>query len=424
MKISRQKLWTYLVAILCVVPTYANIGPISIQNILLVLFYICTIHWYGISKGKLKYAFCAIPAFTLFWIVWLVQSTADSGFATAGMQIFHFVAFWATVAAVLKTEEQVDQLIHSLISITFWLCLLGILEEFTHVNIFSQWLGGGSIYSEERMGMNRIYSTFTHPISYGIFLSMIAVLTLYMINKYKDKRLYFNFALILINLCFTISRSPIVVGIISVILMMIISGMVKFNKITRKRFAIFLGIVVLLVVSPLLFPSILNFFSQMFRSVAAVFDSNVKADMGSAEGDRKKLYAWTMELLRGHYIFGKGTKAVFRYVIASRPWGDLVKVSVENQYLYVLFLHGIVGLVTYLLSLINIVIFFIKGLFKRYNDTMMKAGFVIVFLYLIMFFSTAESSENTMWYTVLAMGIATKRIRDTKIRNMRQGEAT
>lgn len=176
-----------------------------------------------------------------------------------------------------------------------------------------------------------------------------------------------------------------------------------------------MAIVILIFISPMLFPNILNFFSEIFRSVAAVFNPNVTAELGSAEGNRKDLYAWTLYTLQGHYIFGMGTTAVFRYVIASYAWGDSVKNSLENQYLYLFFLHGLLGLITYVLSMVNIIVFSIKGLQQKYNKSVMKAVFVIVIMYIIMLFSTAESSENTMWYVVLAMGIATKRMKSTEL---------
>lgn len=412
MKISYQKIWTYLVAIICVVPTYANIGSLSAKNILLVLFYVFTLLLYGISPSRFKYTLRTIPFLTLFVLTWFVQSVVDSTFAVAIMQIFQIVAFWLTVSMSLTSEQQIDSLVESLISITFPLSILGIFEEFTSINIFSELFGGGAIYSEARMGMNRIYSTFTHPISYGIYLTIVAVMILYMLDKYENNKMYINLVLVLINLCFTISRSIITAGIASLILMMVISGMLKLTK--RKMFLL-IAIVILVFISPMLFPNILNFFSEIFRSVVAVFDPNVKAELGSAEGNRKDLYAWTLYTLQGHYIFGMGTTAVFRYVIASYAWGDSVKNSLENQYLYLFFLHGLLGLITYVMSMLNIIVFSIKGLQQKYNKSVMKAVFVIVIMYIIMLFSTAESSENTMWYVVLAMGIATKRIKSTEL---------
>lgn len=412
MKISYHKIWTYLVAMICVVPTYANIGSLSVKNVLLVLFYVLTLLLYGISPSRFKFTLRTIPFLTLFVLIWFVQSVVDSTFAVAIMQIFQIVAFWLTVSMSLTNEQQIDSLVESLISITFPLSILGIFEELTSVNIFSELFGGGEIYSEARMGMNRIYSTFTHPISYGIYLTIIALLILYMLDKYENKKLYFNLVLILINLCFTISRSIITAGIASLILMMMISGMLK---LTRKKMLLLMAIVILIFISPMLFPNILNFFSEIFRSVAAVFNPNVTAELGSAEGNRKDLYAWTLYTLQGHYIFGMGTTAVFRYVIASYAWGDSVKNSLENQYLYLFFLHGLLGLITYVLSMVNIIVFSIKGLQQKYNKSVMKAVFVIVIMYIIMLFSTAESSENTMWYVVLAMGIATKRMKSTEL---------
>ena len=78
-------------------------------------------------------------------------------------------------------------------------------------------------------------------------------------------------------------------------------------------------------------------------------------------------------------------------------------------------MHGLLGLITYVLSMVNIIVFSIEGLQQKYNKSVMKAVFVIAIMYIIMLFSTAESSENTMWYVVLAMGIATKRMKSTEL---------
>ena len=402
MRISYRSIWSYLVALICVIPVYANIGTVSISNILLALFYFISLLWYGISPSEFKYSIKAIPFLSIFLLTWVIQSIADSTISIAAMNIFQRAAFLIVVSMSLKTEKHVDCLINSLITISFPLCILGVFEELTSVNVFSELFGGGKIYSDaRRMGLTRIYSAFTHPISYGIFLTMIAVLILYMINKNQNRKLYVNLILVFVNLCFTVSRSIIVSGLAAVLLMMTISGMLK---LTKKRIFLLMIIVALIFVSPILFPNVLNFFSEIFRSVVAVFNSNVAAELGSAEGNRKDLYAWTLYALQGHYLFGKGTTAVFRYVVASYTWGDTIKNSLENQYLYIFFLHGIVGLITYILSMLNILVFSIKGVY------IMNAVFVIVVMYIVMLFATAESSENTMWYVVLAIGIATKKI--------------
>lgn len=403
MKVSYYQIWAYVTALICVFPSYANIGNINIKNIFLVLFYLISFTTIGISTTSLKKSLKKVPFIWLFFVIWLIQCCVDSGLYSGVIFILQTILFFAMIIMVAKNEERIDALIRALINITLPLCILGIVEEFTAVNVFSMIFGNNEVYSEARMSLNRIYSTFTHPISYGIYLTMIAILAVYMLKKYKERRLVFNIFLIIINLCFTVSRSIIVTGLAAIILTYAVYNIFK---LTRKNVYYVMVAIILLFLSPLLFPNVLDFFSEIILSVLSTFNTNVSGStLGSAAGNRFDLYAWTLYSLHGNYLLGMGTNAEFRYVIASYAWGDSIKESLENQYLWIFYQHGLIGLISYILSLINIFVVFAPSMKNKESKSLVKAIFVITLMYIVMFFSTAASFESMVWYVVLALGI-------------------
>lgn len=406
MRVSYYKIWAYLVAIICVFPSYASVGGININNILRFLFYLISFTVVGNTTRILKDSVIKIPFVWIFFAIWFLQTCFDSNVYSGVMYLLQTVAFFATIMIVATSEQRFDDLIRALINISMPLCVLGIIEELTSVNFFSMYLGDDNIYSETRMSMSRIYSTFTHPISYGIFLAIIAILIVYMKKKYSEKKYTVNLILILINLCFTVSRSIIVTGLAALVLTYFLYGS---NRMTKKKMLLSMAAIGLLFVSPILFPTVLDFFSEIALSVLSTFNSNVSSsELGSAAGNRFDLYAWTLYSLHGHYVFGVGTNSAFRYVIASYAWGKSIKESLENQYLWVFYQHGLIGLISYIVCLINLVLVFIMSLKDKKAVTITKAAFVIVIMYIVMFFTTAESADITTFYVILAIGIVYK----------------
>jgi len=148
----------------------------------------------------------------------------------------YFTLFWIVVS-LLDTKERVERLVQVLAGLIGFTALLGVIEHFTHKNIFQELapvlparvnatiaaLAQASLLVR---GEPRVISTFEQPLVFGAALGLGFPLALALsLSASRTRRLSWALvaALDVVAMLFTFSRSVLVVGAISYIMFVLLA---------------------------------------------------------------------------------------------------------------------------------------------------------------------------------------------------------
>ena len=237
-------------------------------------------------------------------------------------------------------------------------------------------------------------------------------------SKFVKRKLYYvAYVLQWINIIFTMSRSVIIIGLCANIVLNFMLGKKKIILNTIKYICI---ISIFVTIVFLLFPNVLKIVVNVFYMLIAVFDSSViskfansyGAENINAFGERNQLYSWVFNSMGHNWIFGNGIKSNFNYSYHYNidVWTiDAVKKSIENQYLYVLYQKGIVGLLLeeiFYLSILSASFKRIRKLrFTEYNNNYInifcKCVFIVLSSYCILILGVSRQSEENLFIILM-----------------------
>lgn len=157
--------------------------------------------------------------------------------------------------------------------------------------------------------------------------------------------------LVNLNLLATLTRSAILLVLLLYIVLLLKGGMLKFIK------EHFIPIFIICICAIMVFvfsKAARSAITMLINMFLAIVDENaalsIKSEFGGnvgGIGNRFQLYDWVWESIKGKEIFGVGPQA-FTYNWVRGDGKAMLKESLENQYLSVLYRFGIVGLGLYL----------------------------------------------------------------------------
>lgn len=412
-----SKLLLAFIAIYPIAPWYITFGPINLVNLISILFVVI---W--IASGCTK--ICSLSKTNaFFWaylIVYSVQALVDSSITKSTAYIVSQLLVCIILYTELRKNRIFEDAIRVLTNVGICVGVYGIFEEVTRINIFHiiSRLPEEYFFSEIRLGIFRIETAFSHPIVYGGYLCFIAALILYRISTTKDEKeirlLRTGYIIVLINSLLTLSRSSLIILIIEQFIFLLNTRQVR----AIKRIILYLSIISLVIILAIIaIPSFARIFQNIGYMFLSIFDDKYSSlytiRFGrnvNAIGNRTDLYAWVRESIQGNEIFGVGTEHEFAYEVRSynSAWGNYswIKKSIENEYLYNLYLHGIVGLVSFILNIVGSVFY----LYNEYRQSRkQKIGILSVYLYntiiviagYALLLLSVSASDNVRMYNVI-----------------------
>ena len=396
-----------------ILPQYIYIvGGINVVNGLLAAFYFIYILWGGkLTRISVR---DNIFFYWLFFVFMTFNYFVGAGVLKATTYIMSFVLFPWIIISVVNSEERFLKAIDIVILAGVVIGLLGIVESALGYN-FIQPFGKGDteFFHEFRYGLLRIMTTFGQPISYGIFQIFIITLINYRKSSASHKKiLMICYIISALNIILSVSRSPIIAYIL---IQMILSYRKSNRKFLNRLCFISIGIMSFLIIA-----TAVGFKIPMIDDLAATLGqiSSGETDHSSTTvgvGNRFELWEWVGSSMGDNWLLGNGLTTEFAYKV--HPWQ--IKTSIENQYLYVLFHNGIIGVTILILSYVSI----LGYSFKRRKVYIDKAKerlsfnsivFTMMATYYIVELGTQESDITRIYTVFIALLIAYNRIARTK----------
>lgn len=424
MRLKFENILLAFIFIYPITPWYITFGPLNLVNIVSMIF----IAFWIVGSNMRIANFSRTNAF--FWIYLLVYSV-QALIDTSLVKAIAYIIAQLTVCLIVYTEMRKRKIfveaLHMLVYAAGILSVIGLVEEVTRTNIFHiiSRLPSSSFYTEIRLGIYRIETSFSHPIVYCAYLCFIAGLLNYLINNEieKKRRRIFRiiYILVIINALLTMSRSTLFVLLLEQMILGYMTGGIKFSK---KILLALAFLIFILVISSALGLSYISKIKDIWYMFLAIFNDNYSSmystSFGMNEsgiGNRLELFTWVADAVKGHELFGMGTSANFAYSVKAveSTWNysyTWTKTSIENEYLYNYFIHGLVGILTFVLNICGVIIYAIKTnkISKPYTAniegivenkmTFPKVMTILLIGYGISLFSV-RSSDNVRMFNIL-----------------------
>ena len=434
MKVNIRRLGLALLIIATVIPSYWFLSGRKILNL---VYYITTVLFLVqtlLNRSKSEKMKCgAAGIYILSLFLYSLQAFWDSGAATAINSLVSTAMVVVIVSKNIKDEIGFSKVIDSLLYVSCPLLLLGILEAVAGHNIFQQsalTLSGATFYSETRLGIFRASSVFGHPIVYCNYLSIVAALCIYRLScemsQKRRNRLRFIYAMTVLNVLLTVSRSVMLVFLAEQIVLLALKGE---RWLTIRKITVFMLIITGALISDFLGLGILDKVSDIINMILQVFGlgsdsySSSFSSIGysGVTGDRWNLYLWVVLSIAGNWAFGRGTTTAFSYMATEYR----EKTAIENYYLSTLYHHGIVGLVVLIIGLVGLVCYLAMKLRRnvRFDQklpgenriTFNSVMLCILIGEVISYFMVDQAGEARLLYICIGLAIAYNRLNSVKI---------
>lgn len=311
---------------------------------------------------------------------------------------------------VINNENEIQKLLMVLISSATILSVLAIIEAFTSLNLLCSIWGievDRNTANGYRLGIARACSTFSTSIDFCVYLNIILIIVLYLILNTKKKSLIPIYILITIACFLTVSRAPILLGIIVQVYIL-----TKSNLLSKRIFYyVFLGLMILL--CGLSVFGIINYsliIQVIVSGIGVIINPSKFSAISSQFGmggasERIKLFTWVIDAIRGNMLFGVGEKG---FSVSISQWKT--KSSIENYYLALLHMAGIVGVVGYIYFIINILKKMKPQKLLRFSRQDINSYTFFIFAVALFFFfsnlTVSYRSEGVFFYMLIGTGYA------------------
>ena len=392
-------------------PVNYYLGLLSYANICAVL--ITLIYFLLYQKGRVINFLKYIPWFWIYLLIYSMFSFVTRS-PLAGIATF-IGQFCVSIFVITITENEkiLYKIIDGIVLGAFFLAIIGIVEAITRQYFFQSELL--DITSSIRYGVLRCTVTFGHPINFGMYQAIAAILCFYRISQLasssKKNRYKVAYFVIVVSMILSVSRLAICffVAVQMILLLKLgVKRVIKYICIIILAFALIVGIMDIMGLR------ILTLFSDMVEMILGQIlgFETVISNNSIGIGNRFDLYSWVIEAVRGHELFGMGVGAIFEHKINA--W--FTKTSIEVSYLNIYYQCGIVGLLVLILSYMNVLQFFSKRtnrkihLSKEKRLTFGNVLLTIFAMYYICLFGVQETDLSRLYCLLISLGIAYMRI--------------
>ncbi|MEA3489892.1 MAG: O-antigen ligase family protein [Candidatus Omnitrophota bacterium] len=291
-------------------------------------------------------SFDSVPArILLIFLLWTVLSCVNSAYFRESFRgVFKWTEYaliFLTVATEMRKESIVKRSLFVMALGAGLACLNGFYQYFSGTGFIRH---RQLIYQDY---LRRISSAFVHPNDYGIYLVIVIIIFISLLlsryDRLRIKLAMLTLALIsAVNLFLTKSRG----AWISFGGAFLALGALKAKRVV----AVFL---VLLIIVFIMLPYTVQ--ERIFQLT--------DADYGGTTWERLMLWKGTVNMIKVHPVLGFGVNTYSRNFPAYKPPGYWDVRYTHNCYLHMAAEVGIVGALLFLIFLVTVLVFSLKGIF-------------------------------------------------------------
>ena len=403
----QRKLTLFFLALYPVAPSFFKILGLD-SGVILAIAYCCSIYFIiGISQKKIKIYKKDATLLLICFLFIMIPLIAHGDFFRLIRDFLERVVLVLVLVDFFKNNNNVEKSLKILIIVALVFSIIGIIESLTATNVFTiLYNSSGSDIGPElqyRGGIARSETVFGHAITYGVYLTIMALLTSMKINESKSKLFRLSYLFIIVNLILTISRVPIIVFFFMQLLLLFFFGKKLMVKSIIKGIAI--AIAVMIIAS--LIPGLLNIIQTSLLAAAAVFSENALNRVSASIGTGNP-FAYRLELLNtipqyieGHYLLGRGINYTLTFTMFGHHY-----YSIDNAILVWMLHHGILGAIGYILPSVLTLVFGIKCYIKDRNDKIAICLALCAAAHILDLLSVAQMGEYRIVLILFALSIA------------------
>ncbi len=301
--------------------------------------------------------------------------------------------FWG----VVREEKDARFVLRGYICTIAILCFYGIVEKILGINpimaLEATLISDPSkqtlwMYDNVRLGMGRIQSFMSHPITYGGILSILSLLFFYVFSNMKLLRINpltkgVFFLLLIMNILFTNSRSPILFLLVGAL------GMIHPRQKSFYKYAL-----ALLVFSCIIAAVFYQKVSVYAENVTSIFELQQNEEVGGSSIEmRQNQMLAVVETVTQSPWMGLGPTGAQDYL----GRGTAI-MGAESCWFQALLFYGVIGVIAYIVLIVDLIRIRVKGE-GRFN----QFAFFLVMGWLAFSSATGEMGTRYMAVGVLLL---------------------
>jgi hypothetical protein len=360
------------------------------------------VFWQDIKSCKILNIIIGLYMFVrLYTAVLRVDINTFAGEFLDGVLVFYLFVH------MLKHEITLEQLQKLMLITLAILCIEGIFEYITGINLFSyldttnQFISGGN----SRNGNNRIQANCRHAIHLGIYVS---ILFLFSCVDLKRNKLYlFNhpvlFILSLITIYCTGSRAPLGIFLLCIVLVVLFS---RCNECIKSFFFLFYMVLALAIFTICVYNTEIgrNIMLSLTSMIDAVFDTEFAFQYGGTmnliwSSEYRDVLLTVFQFDRLESILGQGVSANFLYWNAET--GTLIR-SIDNSYVLAYIQLAYPGMAVLILWILAFWGCALKGIIRQ-RDKLFTCILIIGICYFINIWYVAQMGTFMYMWMFLAI---------------------
>lgn len=385
-----------------ILPGYFRIVGIPSYKIISIL---CVVLYMFSIRGRVKVKpknFFMISILAELWLLMNIVHYSTSGIINT---ILDYVLVLFMLMDYFNSRERTEEGLEVLLNISVLMCLFGLFEFVTRTSLFAPFFSGNAMDTTPELQMRgsfvRSEATFGHAIPFAIYLSINALIASYFFCKTGKRKYQYMFLLLTVTIITTISRAPILVYVLGLLVFITLMGIQRLLKSIVVVAAV--GTIAIVLVYYIL-PSVFNGLSFIWNVVLGIFSNDALSKVGDFQNSnpfdyRFALFSIARDLIRGKEIFGTGN-VIEQFAYGNNPYSSNMYYSIDNAYLGWLVRYGIVGLATNLIPLISCIGIAIK---RCRRDKLYALLLTSALVLALNWFSVASLGESRIWFILFAM---------------------
>ncbi|MCQ9206670.1 MAG: O-antigen ligase family protein [Omnitrophica bacterium] len=297
------------------------------------------------------------------------------------------------VSRTISRAEDFAKLFKPMIFVAFILALMGIFNTIKGWNMYealefiSEILATKRVGYLRRLGVLRAQASFSHPISFGTYLTLMIGFMMFLKDSFYEKKTQFHLVIgtLFFSMLFTLSRGPLL-GFAVFFFIFIILMKQKAFKFTP---------IILALAFAFLFSPISNITLSTLPFVGERQQRTVEY--------RKKLWVNSIKVAKRSPLTGNNSYMEEPEIQELKKYGGVLitgGVDIVSSYLLILLQHGLIGLCLFLLIFLKLLFGILKAFFSTRDETLSLLGkmlFSITAATLVMMATVTYQSSYYLW---------------------------